>query len=268
MNGNSMDRGLKSFIIWVGVFLVVVFLLLSIYSVPAGKVGVITRFGAINRVVNPGVGFKIPLVERNIKMSVQTQRMDFDTGAASSDIQKIDATISVNYRLIGEKAANVYQEIGRKYEEIVLEPAINQAFKTTTAQYTAEEIITMRDSISRDAMKLLQEDLNKFHITVQAFNIANVEFSPEYDASIEQKQVQSQKVEIARLKQKEAEINAETVIIEAQAQADSQDILSKTGALSPSYLQYLFLSRWNGSLPEVYMMAEGTPVFDVGNFLE
>jgi len=66
--------------------------------------------------------------------------------------------------------------------------------------------------------------------------------------------------------QEEAKINAETAKIEAKGIADSQKELSQTGALSESYLQYLFLTNWDGKLPQVISGTE--PVFDIGDYLE
>ena len=246
--------------------LLVISLIFGIYRVPAGHVGVITRFGAINRVANPGVGLKIPLVESRKLMSAQTQKIVMETEAASENLQAVQAMVSVNYRLIGERAADLYQEVGVKYEEIAIAPQIEQAFKSVTALYSAEEIITQRTQLSIEAKEKLQEAVEPFYIIVQTFNIENIQFSDKYNDSIERKQQQEQEVEIAKLNKLEAEINAETIKIQAQAEADAQEILNKTGALSRSYLQYLFLTNWNGILPEVISGTE--PVFDISDYLE
>ena len=177
----------------------------------------------------------------------------------------MNAIVSVNYYLIGEKAADLYQEVGKNYEDTVIVNNIQQAFKSTSARYTAEEIVTKRTELADSAKTLLQEAIDKYYIVVQDFNVTDVQFSPEYDESIEQKQVQEQKVEIAKLKKQEAVINAETITINAQAEADAQEILNKTGALSSSYLQYLFLTNWNGQLPSVIGGAD--PVFDIYNYI-
>lgn len=246
-------------------FFVILALLFGIYSVPAGHVGVITRFGAIHRVVNPGVGLKIPFVDGRKLMSAQTQKIEFETEAGSLNLQSVKAVVSVNYRIIGERAADLYQEVGKDYEDIVIKPQIEQAFKSATAQFTAERVIIDRPELADVAQEMLQIELTPFYIEIQTFNIENIVFSDEYNDSIEQKQIQEQKIEIAELRQQEATINAETVRIEAQAEADAQEILNNTGALSESYLRYLFLTNWNGKLPEV--ISGSDPVFDIGDYL-
>lgn len=259
----------KALIGWIAggliVLLLLIFLLFGIYQVPAGHVGVITRFGAVNRVANPGVGFKIPLVEGKKKMSAQTQKIELETEAGSSNLQGVTAIVSVNYKIVANKAADLYQEVGTNYEDIVIKPQIEEAFKAATAKFTAEETIIKRTELSDRSQEILQKELEPFYIVVQTFNIENIDFSPEYDASIEAKQVQEQKVKIAELKKEEARINAETALIEAEGIANAQKELSETGALSESYLQYLFLTNWNGMLPQV--ISGSDPVFDIGDYL-
>jgi regulator of protease activity HflC (stomatin/prohibitin superfamily) len=243
----------------------IIFLVFGVYRVPAGHVGVITRFGAVNRVANPGVGLKIPLVEGRRLMSAQTQKIELQTEAGSSNLQAVTAIVSVNYKIVANKAADLYQEVGTEYEDIIIKPQIEEAFKAATAKFTAEDTIIKRTELSDNSQEVLQKALEPFYIIVQTFNIENIDFSPEYDASIEAKQVQEQKVKIAELKQQEAKINAETALIEARGIANAQKELSQTGALSQSYLQYLFLTNWNGILPQVIGGAD--PVFDIGDYL-
>src|SRR5581483_2791739 len=43
-------------------------------TVDAGYVGVVTEFGAVNRVVDPGIVLKLPLVEGVYSMETRTQK--------------------------------------------------------------------------------------------------------------------------------------------------------------------------------------------------
>jgi len=237
----------------------------ALYVVPAGNVGVVTRWGAVNRVVAPGLGIKIPLVETVHRMSVQTQKDEIEASSASSNLQTVSAIIAVNYHLDGPYASTVYQSIGRNYQPIVVAPAIQNAFKSATAKYTAENLIKMREQVRIDAETELQKQLEPYHIIVENFNIINFDFSPEYNASIEEKQVMEQNVQTAKLELEKSRISAQQRVVEAQAQADAQKALQDTGALTPEYLQYLFLTKWNGILPQV--MSGATPVFDINNYI-
>jgi regulator of protease activity HflC (stomatin/prohibitin superfamily) len=232
--------------------LLILVLIMAFYTVPAGYVGVVTRFGAVDYVAYPGLGMRWPIINAIHRMSVQTQKDQIDVGAASQDLQAVSATIAVNYHLDGSKAVVVYQDIGVKYADIIIAPAIQNTFKAVTAQYTAEQLIKSREEVRIKAEKSLQEQLTAYHIIVENFNITNFDFSPEYNAAIEAKQVAQQAVETAKQKLAQAQVDAQTVQAAAQGQADAQKALKNTGALSPEYLEYMFLQKWNGIMPLYY----------------
>lgn len=248
-----------------GVAFLLLLLSLALYSVPAGYVGIVTRWGAVQRIVPPGLGIKIPVAESVHRMSVQTQKDEVEASSASSNLQTVSAIIAVNYRLDGKRASSVFQSIGMNYQDKVVAPAIQNAFKSATAKYTAENLIKLREQVRIDAETELQKQLEPYYIIVENFNIINFDFSPEYNASIEAKQVMEQNVQTAKLELEKAKVEAEQRVVEAQGQADAQKALNDTGALTAEYLQYLFLSRWNGILPEV--ISGATPVFDIGNYI-
>ena len=248
-----------------GLAVILLLLSMALYSVPAGYVGVVTRWGAVQRIVPPGLGIKIPIAESVHRMSVQTQKDEVEASSASSNLQTVSAIIAVNYRLDGQQASAVYQSIGVDYQDKVVAPAIQNAFKSATAKYTAENLIKLREQVRIDAETDLQKQLEPYHIIVENFNIINFDFSPEYNASIEAKQVMEQNVQTAKLELEKARVEAEQRVVEAQGQADAQKALNDTGALTAEYLQYLFLVNWNGILPDV--ISGATPVFDIGNFI-
>jgi regulator of protease activity HflC (stomatin/prohibitin superfamily) len=257
---------LKRIVIGAVITLATILLLtMSLYTIPAGNVGVVTRWGAIQRVVQPGLGIKIPIIEAAHRMSVQTQKDEIEASSASLNLQTVSAIIAVNYHLDGAFASAIYQSIGKDYQQIVVAPAIQNAFKSATAKYTAENLIKLREKVRIDAETELQKQLEPYHIIVENFNIINFEFSPEYNASIEAKQVMEQNVQTAKLELEKTRVEAEQRVVEAQGQADAQKALKESGSLTPEYLQYLFLSNWNGVLPEV--ISGTTPVFDIGDYL-
>jgi regulator of protease activity HflC (stomatin/prohibitin superfamily) len=149
------------------------------------------------------------------------------------------------------------------YQDILIAPAVQNIFKATTAKYTAEELITKREQVRLDSEKALETQLLAYHVIVENFNIVNFDFSPEFNAAIEAKQVAQQQVETAKQLLAKAQIEAQTAVAQAQGQADAQAALKNTGALTPEYLEYLALTKWNGVLP---IVTSGTPFIDVTGF--
>lgn len=237
----------------VGILVLLVLFFSSIVMVGAGSVGVITRFGAVNRVVNPGLNYKLPLVEGVTILETRTQKEQVEAQAASKDLQEVKSTIALNYHLRAEKAVVVYQNIGSEYKERIIDPAIQEAFKATTAKFTATELITKREAVKQEALGHLKDRLNIFNVIVDDFNIVNFEFSADFNQAIEQKQVAQQTFE-------KAKIEATTATTQAQGQADAQKILKDSGSLTPEYLQFLAVQKWDGKLPNV---TSGTPFINI-----
>ncbi len=236
---------MKKFGLGIIIFLIIVSFIpyLGAWSiVGAGHVGVVTRFGAVNRVVYPGVVFQFPLFEFVHGMDTRTQKDQVDAQAASKDLQTVSSTIAVNYHLDGSKAVEVYQNIGTGYQDIVISPAIQEAFKAIVAKYTAEQLITQREQVRQEAQDSLTKRLAHYFVIVDNFNIVNFDFSTDFNSAIEKKQVAQQNLERAK-------IEAETATTQATGQANAQAILKNTGSLTPEYLEFLALQKWNGTLP-------------------
>lgn len=221
--------------------------------VPAGSVGVVTRFGAVNRVAYPGVVFQLPIAEWVTPMDTRTQKDQVDASAASRDLQTVNSTIAVNYHLVASDAVTIYQNIGPDYQDKVVSPLIQEVFKSTTAKYTAEQLITQRELVRQSAENELTAKLAPYHVQVDNFNIVNFAFSADFSNAIEQKQVAQQNLERAK-------IEAETAVTQAQGQANAQKVLKDNGSLTPEYLQFLAVQKWDGVLPKA---TSGTPFLNI-----
>ena len=233
--------------------LLIITLFNAIAFVEAGNVGVVTRFGAVNRVVYPGMVIKIPYIEAVNSMNTQTQKDQVDASSASKDLQTVKSTIAVNYHLEGSKAVGVYQNIGLDYQDKVVAPAIQETFKSITAQYTAEELITKRELLREQAQDSLKKKLASYFIIVDNFNIVNFEFSSDFNNAIEQKQVAQQNLERAK-------IEATTALTQATGQANAQAELKNSGSLTPEYLEFLAIQKWDGKLPNA---TNGVPFINI-----
>jgi regulator of protease activity HflC (stomatin/prohibitin superfamily) len=222
-------------------------------TVDAGHVGVVTKFGAVDRVVSPGFVLKFPFIEGVYSMETRTQKEQVEALAASKDLQEVTSTIALNFHLRGEKAIDVYQNIGEDYLNRIIAPATQEAFKSTTSQFTASDLISKREEVKQLSYTELKNVLGKYDIIVDDFNIVNFAFSQGFNVAIEQKTVAQQNKD-------KAQIEAQTAVIQAQAQADAQKILKSSGSLTPEYLQFLAIQKWDGKLPSA---TNGVPFIQI-----
>jgi len=275
--------------------LLMVVLFGPVVQVDAGHVGVKTTWGAVSRdVLHPGISFKTPFAEAVTTYDVRNQRADVDAAAASKDLQEVNAKIALIFHPIEGEVMDLHNQTGPEYATRVVAPAIQEAFKATTAQYTANELITKREEVKIKARDLLTERLARFHIRVEDLNIVNFDFSKDFNAAIEAANVARQQVVTAeqtlerqrveaqlRVAQAEADANAakaaadgaayarltnakaEAESIRAIAQANADGFSAQVRAFGSAglFVDYTKAKAWNGSVPSTVLSG------DSGGFL-
>lgn len=226
----------------------------AVFTIDAGHIGVVTRFGAISgATAQPGLNFKFPLIERVHEFEVRIQKETAEAAAASRDLQSVSSTIAVNFHIEAKNARQLYEELGIEFKSRVIDPAVQEVFKAATAGFTAEELITRREEVKTNARNLLKSRLDDYYIIVDDVNIVNFDFSREFNVAIEAKQVAQQEVQKARQELERAKVDAERRVTEAQAQAEAQRLQQQT--LTPLFVQKIWIDKWDGKLP-TYMSGD------------
>ena len=233
----------------------------AVVIVEAGHVGVVTQFGAVTGArFEQGLNYKIPFAQGVWIADVRTQKEQVDAAAASRDLQEVKSTIALNYHLDALRAPQVYREIGAQYKTRIIDPVIQEAFKFTTAQFNAEELITQREAVKNRARDFLRERLGTSGVIVDELNIVTFEFSRAFNDAIEAKQVAAQRVLQAENERAKARVDAETRVIAAQGEANAVITRAKAASeaqqiqratLSDLYVQFLAVDKWDGKLPSV-----------------
>lgn len=237
----------------------------SFVIVPAGHTGVVVTLGKVNAsVLQEGFHFKLPFVQDVVNISNKIQKQEVVADAVSKDLQQISSSIAVNYRVGFSSSAQIYQNVGDRYAEIILLPAVQESMKAISAKYTAEELITQRSQIASEIKTTLDEKVKSYGIVIEDFNIINFAFSAEFNEAIEAKQVaeqnliktqteQQQALVIAEAEAKKkviaAEAEATATLKEAEANAEANRIIAES--IGEHLLQYLEIEKWDGKLPLV-----------------
>ena len=108
-----MMRYVTSGLIGVGVLIGLSILFGSWYTIDQGERGVILRYGAIASTAEPGLGFKLPMIDSVVRISVQSKAVVYDKMEAySRDQQPADIKLSVNYRIPADRVQDVYSNYG------------------------------------------------------------------------------------------------------------------------------------------------------------
>lgn len=247
--------------------------------VPAGHSGVVMTLGKVSdQVLAEGFHFKAPFVQQVEMISNKIQKKEVAANAVSKDLQTVNSNVAVNFRVSNASSASVFQNIGRGYEDVVLLPAVQESMKSVSAKYTAEELITKREAVSEETKDTLKSKVQEYGIIIEKFNIVNFDFTDEFNAAIEAKQVaeqnllktkteQEQALVIARTEAEKkvltAQAEADAIKVKAQAQAEANRQLS--ASLNATLVEYQKVQKWDGKLPTA---TGGSAILDTRDLTE
>src|SRR5260221_12322841 len=141
-----MNRGIIGIV--AAIIVIVIIAAGSWYTVDQTERGVRLRYGAVIGTAQPGLGFKIPLIDSVEKISVKTSTFAWDKmNSYSYDQQPDDLKISVTLRASPDKVSDLYAKFGRLDTAVnqVISPVVNQQVKVVFCRYTAVNGIQERD---------------------------------------------------------------------------------------------------------------------------
>ncbi len=248
-----MNKTARNIIIIAAVIVVVAILAGTCFTVvKAGHTGVVLTFGAVeDKMMSEGLNFKIPFVQTVVQMNNRTQKTETQGTASSKDLQILSYVVAVNYHVDDPSSAKLYQDVGMDYGNVIIVPAIQESIKAVSAQFTAEELITKRQTVGDQIKDALSEKIGNYGITVEMFNIVNFDFSEEFNAAVEAKQTAQQQALKAEQDLARIEVEAKQKITQAQAEAESIKLVQDALSVSPDYVEYIKWNKWDGKLPTV-----------------
>ena len=233
----------------IGIFL----LFNAVGTVSAGERGILLQFGAVqDKVFDEGLYFKVPLVQTVVKMDVKVQKDEIEAGASSKDLQIVTSKIALNYHLDPDSVNKIWQEIGRNYNSRIIAPSIQEAVKSVTAKFTAEELITKREEVKEQIKFNLSERLSNSFIVVDEFNIIDFNFSPAFNEAIEAKVTAEQLKLKADRDLERIKIEADQNIASAQGKAEAIRIEANALRANPQVVELRWIEKWNGVVPQYW----------------
>lgn len=256
--------------------------------VPAGHTGVVVNMGRVSEtVLQEGFHFKTPFVQEIVQIDNRIVKLEVATDAFSKDLQTVSTVLAVNYRIAKDMSYSIYKEVGSNFESVLVMPAVNEVLKAVVAKYTASDLVASRSEVSVMLDEELNGKLNARGIFIEDLNIIDWDFSAEYIAAVEAKQVAEQNLIKTKTEQEEqiviaeaeakkkriaAEADSDTAIIAAKAEAERIRIEAEATAeanrtiaesLNDAILRNKTIEKWDGQLPRVTADEGSTPMISV-----
>lgn len=242
----------------------------TIVMVPAGYRGVLMRFGAVTGSLPEGINFVMPYVNTVEMMEVRTQKEASEASAASKDMQIVSTSLALNFHIDPSQAGELYRKVGVDYKSRIIDPAVQESIKMVTANYTAEQLIKNRAAVKAEVESDITRRLVAYNIVVEpsGLSITNFNFSKEFNAAIEAKQVAQQEAEQQKYVLQKAELEQQTSIAKAKGTAESARLnavaLQANGG--SKVLAREWIDKWDGHLPQVG--GGGNYIIDINSLIK
>lgn len=217
-------------IVFISLIAILTFSNATFLTIEAGERGVLfKRFGGgleKENIYNPGFHVIAPW---NIMYvyDIREKQIDEDMTVLSSNGLniKVDVTVRVNpdYTNIGD----LHEKFGPQYIESLVRPEVRSSVRKVIGQFSPEELYsTKRNEVQSLIQEDLKENLGSNYIELRATLIRNIELPDKVRSAIETKIEAEQKaLKYDYILQQERK-EAERKIIEAEAKAESNRILS------------------------------------------
>jgi len=265
-----MPPGMGKKIVVIGVVIAALIVMAGITGiVGAGQGGVLLRFGAVTgEIKEEGLYFKVPFAEQVILMSTQIQKYSAPASASSKDLQVVTTEVTLNYQLQAAKVGEIYRNMRQDYENRIIQPFIQEAVKSTTANFDAEQLITQRPRVKEELQNLMTARLAPLGIGVVELSITDFRFTQVFQDSIEAKVKAVQQALEAENALKRVQFEAQQQITRAQAEArglelQKAQITAQLLELRQIEVQRAAVDKWNGVMPTVVTSGGPVPMLDV-----
>ncbi len=244
--------------------------------VESGTVRVSKTFGSISDVeMYPGFHLKLPITStitfdtRTLEYTMSVNANNSTTGEADTlsaltfEGLSIELDLSVLYRLIPDKASDVYTNIGTDYQEKVIRPLIRGVIREEISKFKAKDVYSeKREAVLADISGKLSEEMEKRGFVLENILIRHIQLPPDLEQSISAKLTAEQESQRYEFLLEQAEKEAERKRIEAEGQAAAQKIISES--LTDRYLYYEYIKDLKDRAGTIYVPVNpqtGMPMF-------
>jgi regulator of protease activity HflC (stomatin/prohibitin superfamily) len=286
MAGAPQSRSFRTIAISVLAVIAVLYIGISgCYTIDQGDRGVVLRNGAAIGTADPGLNFKLPIIDSVVVLSTRTEKETYqDVEAYSKDIQPANIRVSINWSIRPSEVVSVYSKYGTTVRERILDPLVPKKLKEVFGQFQAATVVSDRVRLGMLVQDAIVSGVPP-EIIVESVQIENVDFSDSYEKAIEQSmqaqaeiqrnqnQLQSVKIEAEKVEAQAAgeaaatklRADAEAYRTEAAGRAEASAIAARGQALrdNPNLIGLTAVEKWNGTLPTTMVPGSTVPFIDV-----
>ncbi|AQG80835.1 prohibitin family protein [Spirosoma montaniterrae] len=210
-----------------------------------GEVGVKRTLGKIKPapLMEGAKGFN-PLVTTIIKVPTRTMNIEVRQPLPSKEGLTVQSDVSILYRVDGQQAPKIIEQIGRSYEEVVILPVFRSAVADISSRYYAKDMHTgQRAEIEKAIRELMMTQLKGRGFEIESVLLKSIALPAGLSRAIEEKlnaEQDAQRMQFVLDKERQ---EAQRRVIEAEGIRDSQKIINE--GLTPMLIKFKTIEAFN-----------------------
>jgi len=203
-----------------------------------------------------GFLIKPPFITRIHQISIRQQTEEVRTECYSSDLQQVQASVRILYRIPESAVVTLFQEYHGDPFPTLIAPRVVEALKEVASTQSAEMIVQNREAIKQETLELIRNKIGENGksgplIVIEDVTLSDLTLSAELNAAIEQKMTQREEAERAKFVLRQAEIEAQTAIIKARGEGEAIEIRGQALRENPAFIRLQIVEKWDGISPQV-----------------
>ena len=143
------------------IILAVGYVLMGFYVVDQSQRAVVLRFGEFNRMVDPGLNWRAPIIEQTMKVDVgQNRSYELSEEMLTEDTNIVSVTLEVQYKVLDPQAYLLRVAA----PEAILEHATSSALRHVVGSSTMDGVLKdRREDIRLEVRERLQDYLDRYN---------------------------------------------------------------------------------------------------------
>ena len=202
------------------IIILIVLIFFSIVIVPQQSMSIIERLGKFNRILSPGLHFKIPIIERVAgKESIRIRQLDVPVETKTQDNVFVNLGVSVQFIAVSEKIFDAFYRLTDVNTQIT--SYVYDVVRGEVPKKTLDEVFETKDDIAQTIKDDLSESMDDFGYQIIKSLITDIDPDPNV------KDAMNQINATARLRvaaQNEAEADKIRQVKNAEADAEAKKL--------------------------------------------
>lgn len=240
----------------------------TVYTNDEGQAKVLLSWtGAVQgQVVSPGMGTKAPW-QKAINYDIRNQQVIFASSSSEKDDKSdgpqitvqdkegvtANIDITVRYSVKPDAVTDIYKRYGDQDSFVAkfIENDIRAAVRTVPTTFNTLELLNNRAEAEKAITAYLEERWDAHGVQVESVSLQEIRYSDEVKARFDAAQAARIEIEKAQAELEATEVSAQQKIVQAEAEAKANDVLTKSltaEVLSQRYLDTLQQVGKDGNL--------------------